>query len=96
MGILFLSREKGMKGEKSKEQRAKSTEKKRARKAERARRARRKTLYAFDTFYAFTPYSKAVFEQRVADAYDEPIFRHTKGEVRSITKARKPYGKSYF
>ena len=51
MGILFLSREKGMKGEKSKEQRAKSTEKKRARKAERARRARRKTLYAF---YAFT------------------------------------------
>ena len=80
-----------MKGEKSKEQRAKSkeqraksTEKKRARKAERARRARRKTLYAFDTFYAFTPYSKVVFEQRVADAYDEPIFRHTKGEVRSI------------
>lgn len=67
-----------MKGEKSKEQRVQSTEKKRA------RRARRKTLYAFDTFYAFTPYSKAVFEQRVADAYDEPIFRHTKGEVRSI------------
>lgn len=75
---FFLSQEKGMKGEKSKEQRVQSTEKKRA------RRARRKTLYAFDTFYAFTPYSKAVFEQRVADAYDEPIFRHTKGEVRSI------------
>ena len=65
---FFLSQEKGMKGEKSKEQRVQSTEKKRA------RRARRKTLYAFDTFYAFTPYSKAVFEQRVADAYHEPIF----------------------
>ena len=33
------------------------------------------TLYALYALYALP---------RSADAYDEPIFRHTKGEVRSI------------